>query len=85
MHEAIWIEAQQVLHERRAAARRCNDEHGLLDRLPLEKDGARVEDERAAAFLDKQLEADYRSLGYNVERVPAMSVEDRVAMLLSEI
>ena len=57
----------------------------LFDRLPLEKDGARVEDERAAAFLDKQLEADYRSLGYNVERVPAMSVEDRVAMLLSEI
>lgn len=57
----------------------------LFDRLPLEYDGARVEDESAAAFLDKQLEADYRSLGYNVVRVPAMSVEDRVAMLLSEI
>ena len=38
----------------------------LFDRLALEDDGARVEDERAAAFLDKQLEADYRSLGYDV-------------------
>jgi predicted ATPase len=55
----------------------------LFDRLPFEEDGVRVEDEQAAAFLDKQLELDYRSLGYDVTRIPAMSVQDRVTMLLS--
>jgi predicted ATPase len=54
----------------------------LFDRLPFEEDGARVEDEEAAAFIDTQLELDYQSLGYQVIRVPAMSVEERVAMLL---
>ena len=57
----------------------------LFDRLPLQEDGVRVEDEQAAAFLDKQLELDYRNLGYDVTRVPAMSVQDRVAILLSLI
>ena len=57
----------------------------LFDRLPLEQDGARIEDEQSASFLDKHLELDYRSLGYEVVRVPVMSIEERVATLLSYV
>ncbi len=54
----------------------------LFERLTFQEDGARVEDEKSSTFLDRQLELDYSSLGYEVERVPVMSIEERVAFVL---
>jgi predicted ATPase len=57
----------------------------IFDRLIFEQDGARIESEETMQFLDKQLELDYRNLGYEVIRVPVMPVEDRVQLILSSI
>jgi predicted ATPase len=55
----------------------------LLDRLPLHRDSALgPEDEESSAFLDTWLEHDYRALGYDVIRVPAVPVEQRLAQVL---
>ncbi len=50
----------------------------LFDRLILENDRVRAEDEAMAAAIDGLLERAYRDLGYAVRRVPVMPVADRV-------
>ena len=57
----------------------------LLERLPFEKDYARVEDEETAINLDKLLYEAYSNLGYNVIRVPIMSVSERVKFILDNL
>lgn len=57
----------------------------LFDRLPLKKDYARREDEKTATQLDQQLEADYRSLGLDVVRVPVMEVDRRLEFVIGQI
>lgn len=57
----------------------------IFDRLPFEQDGARTETEESVLFLDKQLEIDYRELGYDVERIPVATVEERVQLILDSI
>lgn len=56
----------------------------LFERLPLEIDNARTEDEETAAFIDEWIEKDYRSLGYEVIPVPVMSVSDRTEFVLKQ-
>ncbi len=53
-----------------------------LDRLPLRRNKFRIEDETSAQLLDQYLEQVYRELGYNVIRVPVMSVRNRVSFIL---
>ncbi len=57
----------------------------ILDRLPFEQDGARTESDLSAEFLDRELELDYRQLGYDVIRIPICSVEERVQMIIERI
>jgi predicted ATPase len=57
----------------------------FFDRLPMQNDGIRFEDDRTAAHLDHQLQLDYRSLGYDLIRVPLMTVEERVAFILNHL
>ena len=54
----------------------------ILDQLPLELDGARIEDEAYTAQLDEALVGDYSALGYDVVRVPVLSPEERLAFVL---
>ncbi|NIM94548.1 MAG: AAA family ATPase [Anaerolineales bacterium] len=54
----------------------------ILDRLPLQLDGARLDDEVFANFLDEWLFRDYSALGYRVERVPVLSPQERLAFVL---
>lgn len=54
----------------------------LLDRLPLQTDNVRNENDLIAAELEAQLEADYRLLGYETIRVPLTSVDHRVQFIL---
>lgn len=57
----------------------------LFDRLPLEADHVRTEDEATSNFIDHWLELDYQALGYDVIRVPVMSVENRVEFVLDRL
>ena len=54
----------------------------LLDRLPFQQNGARIEDDAIAGLLDEWLARDYSALGYNVVRVPVLSIKDRLAFIL---
>ncbi|MCK5642052.1 MAG: ATP-binding protein, partial [Gammaproteobacteria bacterium] len=53
----------------------------VLDRLPIQRDDLRPEDEALAAFLDEWIARDYSALGYRVVRVPVLSPEERLAFV----
>jgi predicted ATPase len=58
----------------------------VLDPLPFQPDDERVEAMAAiAGFLDEWLARDYRALGYDVVRVPALSIQKRLAFVLETL
>ena len=57
----------------------------ILDRFPLQQDGVRTEDDLASDFLDEWLERDSRTMGYNVVRVPVLSINDRLEYILDRV
>ena len=57
----------------------------VLDRLPVQQDGVRTEDDATAGLLDEWLARDYSALGYGVVRVPVMSREERLAFVLERL
>ena len=57
----------------------------LLDRLPFQQNGARIEDDAIAGLLDEWLARDYSALGYIVVRVPVLSIKDRLAFILERL
>jgi predicted ATPase len=72
-------------HDADSLFEECRDLYAqvfVLDRLPLHHDGLRLEDEQTCAQLDRLQEHAYRRLGYEVVRVPKLSVDDRVAFVL---
>ncbi|MFN2139992.1 MAG: AAA family ATPase [Candidatus Promineifilaceae bacterium] len=54
----------------------------ILDRLPFCQDGARLDHDPTSELLDEWLERDYRTLRYDVVRLPVMGREERLAYLL---
>jgi predicted ATPase len=54
----------------------------LLNRLPFQKDYARVENDEIAARIEKLLFEAYTELGYEVVRIPIMPIEERLKMIL---
>ena len=57
----------------------------LFDRLWLENDPVRSEDDKIATQLERLLESSYRNLGYKVIRVPIFSVKLRTDFILRQI
>jgi predicted ATPase len=57
----------------------------ILDQLPLELDGARIEDEAYTVLFDEALVCDYSALGYSVVRVPVLSPQERVEFVLDRL
>ncbi len=57
----------------------------MLDRFPVQLDGARIDDDAAAGFLDEWIARDYNTLGYGVVRVPVLSPEKRLAFVLERL
>lgn len=51
----------------------------------MQSDGVRVEDDSKAAQIERWLEQDYESLGYEVIRVPVVSVAERVKFILKVV
>ena len=54
----------------------------ILDLLPLELDGARIEDKTFTLHFDECLVRDYSALGYQVVRVPVLPPQERVEYVL---
>ena len=57
----------------------------ILAPLPFELDGTRLGDAVYRGPLDAWLNRDYRALGYEVLRVPALPPEERLAFLLDRL
>ena len=57
----------------------------ILDRLPLQLNGLRFEDDAYTGFLDEWLARDYSTLGYNVVRVPVLAPQERLAFVLERL
>jgi len=57
----------------------------ILDLLPFELDGARVEADIYTVTLDEWLVRDYSALGYEVIRVPVLPPEERLAFVLERL
>jgi predicted ATPase len=57
----------------------------VLDRLPVQGDGLRPEDEAHAAFIDEWIRRDYRALGYSIVRVPVLPPQERLAFVLERL
>jgi predicted ATPase len=57
----------------------------ILDRLPLQLNGLRFEDDAYTVFLDEWLACDYSALGYSVVRVPVLAPEERLAFVLENL
>jgi predicted ATPase len=57
----------------------------LFDRLPYKADTVRRESEEEAERLHDLIEDSYRRLFYDIERVPVLSVEDRIRFILRHL
>ena len=57
----------------------------ILDRLPLQLNGLRFEDDAYTGFLDEWIARDYSALGYNVVRVPVLAPQERLAFVLERL
>ena len=57
----------------------------ILDQLPLELDGARIDNDDYTVLLDEALVRDYSALGYDVARVPVLLPEERLAFVLERV
>lgn len=69
-----------------AARRSRYDGVFLLDMLPsYERDSTRTETPEDAARVHRFIEESYAGLGYDVVRVPAMTVEERIEFILSKV
>ncbi|MFC2054757.1 AAA family ATPase [Chloroflexota bacterium] len=57
----------------------------ILDRLPLQPNGLRFEDDTYTGFLDEWHTRDYSALGYHIVRVPVLPPEERLAFVLERL
>lgn len=57
----------------------------LFDLLPYRYDGVRIENAKIAKKIERLIEQAYTELGYDVIRVPVMSVRQRVGFVLTRI
>lgn len=57
----------------------------VLDPLPLAVDEVRFDDDELVTFLDRWIVRDFRSLGYDVVRVPVLDPEERLRFVLDRL
>lgn len=57
----------------------------ILERLPLEKDYARIEDDKTLNKIQSLLRKAYSDLEYEVINIPTVPVEERLKIILSNI
>jgi len=57
----------------------------MLDRLPVVKDGVRVESDSQAEDIGRMIEEAYQGLGYELTRVPVMPIGARADFILQKL
>jgi len=57
----------------------------ILDQLPFQLDGARVDDDVYKVLLDEWLVRDYSALEYSIVRVPVLPPQERLALVLEKV
>jgi predicted ATPase len=57
----------------------------VLDRIPIQQDSIRIEDDAIADLIDKWLTRDYSALGYSFVKVPVLSAQERLAFVLERL
>lgn len=57
----------------------------FMEGLPVQKDEVRNEDQEMARQLGDYIYSAYRSLGYEITRVPAFSVQERLELVLQTL
>jgi predicted ATPase len=57
----------------------------ILDMLPIQLNGARIDDPAYTVLLDEWLERDYSALGYHVVRVPLLPPQGRLEFVLQSL
>ena len=57
----------------------------VLDLLPFQLDGARIEDDTFTVVADEGLARDYSALGYRVVRVPVLPPQERLEFVLESL
>jgi predicted ATPase len=57
----------------------------VLDRLPIQLNGLRPDDEAVSAFTHEWTVRDYRALGYSIVRVPVLPPEERIEFVLEHL
>jgi len=57
----------------------------FFERLGFSKDRVRAEDEKTAQQLDTLIQESYRMLGYEILRVPVLSIHRRVEFILERL
>jgi predicted ATPase len=89
MHDTIAYLAQIGVHDdektNAAVAQTHYQKVFVLDRLPLEYDGARTETSEEADEIDGLLFKVYEESGIPTMRVPVMPIEDRIAFIFANI
>ena len=76
------VKADPIFEE---CAKRRYREVFLFDPLPFVRDHIRTEDSGIAAKIDCEIEEAYRSMGYDPIRIPALPLNERVALVLEQI
>ncbi|MGD9002686.1 MAG: AAA family ATPase [Anaerolineae bacterium] len=81
-HRAFGLNPNEILpecfHHRYASV-------FILAPLPFQENGARNGDAPIVGHLDEWLARDYSSLGYQVVRVPVLSIQERLALILETL
>lgn len=57
----------------------------VLDQLPLELDGVRLENDLYTGLLEEWLIRDYSALGYRITRVPVLTPSERLTFVLDKL
>jgi predicted ATPase len=57
----------------------------ILDPLPLQMDGARIDDDAYTILFRQALVSDYSALGYDILRVPVMPPQERLEFVLERL
>lgn len=57
----------------------------MLDRLPYQQDGIRGGSDDTAAYFESWMLRDYRTLGYEVVRVPVLTPDERLRFVLDRL
>ncbi len=82
----IWYEGNEPPEEVVSLSKNRYDRVFFFDRLPFKNEGFRLEkSDEEAELIHRLVYKAYKSLGYKIERIPVLPVEERVRFVLRKL